>query len=274
MKISWRINDGNVFEKNPIQATELPEGQMYQTMDRLKEVGVDAISFSDGEMFAMNNVGNVLKASSEKGFKTAVTTNARFLTKEKFDKCKKYLNKLTFTLDFENDKDNKQSQTYIQYLTEMIGYINKVEPKMDVEVNTVVCLENMAYLLKMSKELETVKIKNWNLYEFSLIRGRLADNFGKTEAPSVSYKEVIRFLRERSQLPICDFAKDNIQSQAVIVNHKTLKCVYGDKETCLLDDVNRSSLIVLGRAIDSATKVKLKHCNIENNKIKPIEMLY
>ncbi len=278
MKLTIQVLNQTFEEKQKslVRTGKTQEAQIIELLNKLQAVGVSEVNFTGGELFALNKAHDVLKTCSANHMKTAVTTSVDCMTPEKFDLVKSDLNKIIFKLDYENNrKQPYREETYLARLVKMIEHINCVAPGFPIDVKSVVCQENLCYLLGMARELELLHVNQWNLHEYRPLRGNQFEDNSKTTLTADTFQNVVSFLRNRSSLRIEDFPKDRIETKLIVSPNDELRYSVGGKEKIILANLSNQPVRHISKMVSDLTPIgaKLKNCTIKPEKVNPIEIL-
>lgn len=176
-KVCWNItNRCNLTCKHCFRNLIEPELSFknnFKIMKKLKAMGIKRINWSGGEFFLYKDYLRLLKAAKRLKLKCSLTTNALLLNEHIIDKIVKYIDYITFSVEFVDDKENEKfgrGSNYFKNLTHIISYINNKYPNFKIKINTVIMKTNIDKLDDIYKELRKYKIYHWKFMEFCPFR--------------------------------------------------------------------------------------------------------
>jgi len=159
---------------------QLSKHEAFRILDKLKEAGLQKITFAGGEPLLYKWIYEVIVYSKGIGLTTSIITNGSFLTDEFMKKCKGYLDWIGLSIDSLNEetninigRTNKQNPNYF----ELVGKIKMYGFKL--KINTVVNRynehENMQDFIDMAnpsrwKIFDTLKVEGQNDTQFKEIQ--------------------------------------------------------------------------------------------------------
>lgn len=197
-KVCWNVtNRCNINCKHCFRNLIEPELSFKNNliiMKKLKSLGIKRINWSGGEFFLYKDYFKLLKATKRLKLNCSLTTNALLLTPEIIDKIVKYVDYLTFSVEFVSDEDNEKfgrGKSYFENLINTISYINNKYPSFKIKINTVVMQQNIEKLDDIYAELRKYKIYHWKFMEFCPFRTHDKNKIDNMSITLNQFKEVV-----------------------------------------------------------------------------------
>lgn len=173
---------------------ELTYKQNLIILKKLKSLGIKRINWSGGEFFLYKDYLKLLKIAKKLKFKCSLTTNALLLTPKIIDKIIKYIDYITFSIEFVDDEDNEnfgRGKAYIPNLIKTIEYINNKYPHFKIKINTVVMKQNIDKLPDIYLTLKKHKIYHWKFIEFCPFRTQDKDKIDNMSITLNQFEDVV-----------------------------------------------------------------------------------
>lgn len=177
--VSWIIThkcqEGCAYCISPKCSTEIEDEKSHMLIqDKLIKNGVTKIRYIGGEPLLIPHICKLVKDAHERGVNTRISTNARLLTPELFDKIKDYVDSLAFpfeSLDDELNESIRNSKNHKAIIQSRIEMVKKCK-NIGIIINTCVHKENYDKLMELGNYLNNVKVNHWKLRKFAYHSGR------------------------------------------------------------------------------------------------------
>lgn len=182
MKVCWNLT--NICNEDCIYCfRELIEKPRELTdnikiINKLRNLGVDAITFAGGEPLLYPDIITLLEYSKYLGITNKLVTNGTKLNETSIHDILPYVDKLAFSVDSPSQYVNEESgrgKNHYQHIKEVLPYIKANFPHLPIEINSVTTRINYQEVEFMfdtlSSELTKYGIKRWKIIRFSSLRG-------------------------------------------------------------------------------------------------------
>lgn len=178
MKVCWNIT--SKCNKNckycfKFDKKELSLEENKKILDNLIKRNVTSIGWSGGEPFLYKDLKELLKISKENNIVNHVNTNATLLNENNLKENIENIDRLIISLDFINEEENKLyeiGENYYNHVKSILKMIKKINPSIEIQINTVVFKGNIKKLDELYNELLNHDIDYWKLIRFFPIRGK------------------------------------------------------------------------------------------------------
>lgn len=197
------------------------EKSHFEIQDRLIKSGVTKMRYIGGEPLLVPHLSKLVIDAHKRGVDTRISTNARLLTREKFDEIKDYVNSFAFPFESLDDDLNKQirnSNSHRVIVQDRIEMVKKANNSIGVLVNTCVHRENIGKLMELGKYLSEAGVDHWKLRRFVSTSGRGAvPNKDRFEITDEEFFEVVKQLNEAyPQLKISGRMPEKLETRLMI----------------------------------------------------------
>lgn len=205
MKVCWNITsrcNKNCkycfkFSKNDLSLEE-----NIKILKKLYNLGVKRISWTGGEPFLYNGLIDLLKLSKNYGLINYVNTNASVLDYNLLRECINYIDKFIISLDFVNDELNCKygiGENYYCHVKKILLLIKKINPNVEIQINTVVFNGNFNYIDELYNEICKFNIDYWKIIRFFPVRGKAFDRKDDLSITDEEFENVRLRLKEKKQ---------------------------------------------------------------------------
>lgn len=182
MKVCWNLtnlcNENCFYCFRELQEKARPLEDNITIINKLKNIGVERLTYAGGEPLLYKGIDKLMRYSSELGIKNALITNGKCLTPNNLDKYLSYLDKITFSVDSPSEYVNATSgrgKSHYQHIKKLLPYIKDKYPNIIIEVNTVATKENLNEIDFMfealGSEISFYGLKKWKISRFCPLRG-------------------------------------------------------------------------------------------------------
>jgi MoaA/NifB/PqqE/SkfB family radical SAM enzyme len=163
IKIGTVCNNNCTFCLNEERNKEKSLTQIEEEIARAKKAGINNINFTGGEITIRPDFSEILDFAAEKQIRATLQTNGRmFYYKEFCEKTVKIgVTLFLISLHAHNEELNRRlTNTKNAYYQTTEGIRNLVAAGQNVQINTVVCKQNLPYLEEIAKHHIELGIKN------------------------------------------------------------------------------------------------------------------
>ncbi len=264
MKICWNLtNKCNAnckhcfrnFDEEPISFSE-----NVKILEKLEGI-VDSINFSGGEPFLYPNFENLLKKAKRLGFICSITTNGKNLNIQNINSIVKYINKITFSLDYLDDNLNViygRGENYFKHIKELIIYLNNLYPDKIIKINTVAMKTNYAFLDDMYNELQKLNINIWKIMEFCPLRGNFKENYNSFYIEDKIKTKIKSDIEKYNRIHVFFKDKNEVQNQIIISPSGNLSVGNNDNDVIILNDLqNKKKKTIKAVLLDNIKEKKI-----------------
>lgn len=261
MKVCWNItnlcNENCFYCFRELQEKARPFEDNITILNKLKNIGVERITYAGGEPLLYNGIEELFKYGKELGIENALITNGKCLTSSNLDKYLPYLYKITFSIDSPSEYINSTSgrgRGHYEHIKSLLPYIKEKYPNIILEVNTVATKENLNELDFMfealGSEISFYGLKKWKISRFCPLRGYAKQ---REELLSVS-DEVFLDIEKKYAGIIAPFEisvrnQDAIDENLIISPAGSLKKSNYSKEEIIVSDIVTKSSILIAREL-------------------------
>lgn len=202
--ICWNItnqcNDHCSFCYRDTESKPLPLEDNKKILDKIAAEGVTKITFAGGEPLLYPGIETLIQYAKEKGLRTSLTTNGRFLSAERLERIVPYLDWLTMSLDAPNvavQKAMTRAADHYQVVTKVLTYIQEQQLDVKVKINTVVAKVNQEYVVDMVPLMEQYGVTRWKLFQFTPLRGAAEASEDQFSISSEEFAAVEQQVRDK-----------------------------------------------------------------------------
>ena len=227
MKVCWNItskcNRNCKFCFRDKCGGELAYEECVGILDNLQKLDVTKITYAGGEPLLYDSFQAITKESKERGIYNKLVTNGSALNKENVKELLKYIDKIAFSVDSCNDEENYflgRGHNHYSHIKEMIPIINKIYPKIKIEINTVITAQTMCGLEDLYKELydnfDTI-LSRWKLIRFCPFRGMPEEKIKLFQISNDEFNQVKEEYSKKESnfiIAICDI--DEMKNKNVV----------------------------------------------------------
>lgn len=182
MKVCWNLtnicNENCFYCFRELYEKAKPLDDNVKIINKLKNIGVDKITYAGGEPLLYKGLEELLKYSNDLGIENRIITNGKCLNKDNLNKYLPYLSKITFSIDSPSEYVNSQSGRgvdHYKHIKSLLPYIKDNYPNVVLEVNTVATKDNLGEIDFMfealGSEISFYGLKKWKISRFCPLRG-------------------------------------------------------------------------------------------------------
>ena len=193
-KVCWNItarcNQNCKYCHRFLDIKELDFYSNKKILENLIKNGITDITWTGGEALLYPNLIELLKISKENGVKNKLITNGLILSKSKnIEEICNSLDYLTLSIDSIDSNINKQlgrGAEHYNTIKNILDYVN--DKKLSININTVICKNNVDKLGDLGKFLNNYKIDTWKFFKFMPIRETAEKNKEIFEIKNTEFK--------------------------------------------------------------------------------------
>lgn len=224
-KLCWNIthkcnrNCKYCFREEKMNDLSLEEN--IKILYKLIEEGVKKITWSGGEPTEYEGIYELLKLAKENNIYNKFITNTSNFNNESSYNIIKYIDEITFSIDFVDDNMNKEfgrGKNYFLHIQKVIDYVTKNFPDCIFSVNTVVMKANINLLDDIYKEISAFKLKKWKLIQFCSFRGLAKENKELFNVPDEEFVNVLnQFQKVKNDFEIEGHTNNQMENEHIIL---------------------------------------------------------
>lgn len=205
MKVCWNITsrcNQNCKYCFRFCKDELPLDKNLEILNGLIKSKVERISWTGGEPYLYKDFLKLLKVSKEANILNYVNTNACNLKEETLNEQLKNIDRLIISLDFVDDKLNFKygiGEFAYNHINKILSLIKRVEPKIEIQINTVLFRGNLQYIDEIYKELCKHDIDYWKIIRFFPVRGKALEEKNNLTITNEEFQDIVFKYKEKKQ---------------------------------------------------------------------------
>lgn len=169
---------------------QLPKSDAFVILDKLKEAGLQKITFAGGEPLLYKWICEVIEYSKSIGLVTSIITNGSLLTDDLIEKFKGRLDWIGISIDSLNDSTNeligRSNMSKINYY-DLCFKIKEAGFKL--KINTVV--NSFNYYADMNDFIDEVKPSRWKVFQALRVDGQNEKQFNEIKVTDGQYKSFV-----------------------------------------------------------------------------------
>lgn len=247
MKVCWNITsrcNKNCNYCFKFSKKELSLEENKKILNKLKRLGVKRISWSGGEPFLYENLIELLKLSKEYGITNFINTNASVLDYVILKKCINYIDRFIISLDFVDDKLNSKygiGENYYNHIKKILFLIKEINPKVEIQINTVLFSKNFNNIEDVYNELCKYEINYWKIIRFFPIRGKALEEKNELAVTDEIFESIYLKFRDKKQKfkIVIHGLKDMEEKHFIVLSSGELVYSEGSKDIIMNDEFNR-----------------------------------
>ncbi len=251
MKICWNItNRCNLDCKHCFRDKVRQEISLEDNLLILHKIAgfVDEISFSGGEVFLYKDFVELLKEAKKLGKKCSLTTNALLLNQDLIREVMKYLDRITFSLDYACDLDNMnwgRGTGYINHLREVVRTIKSIDYNFPIKLNTVVTSKNKDDLKQIQDFAISCGIQTWQVMRYCPYRQDDSHMVDELEISNAEFEMIRANLKSSDKLNVVVKDIIEIENQFVIAPNGDLVIGQNNKDEVILTKLQNQDIDVI-----------------------------
>lgn len=169
---------------------QLSKEDVFKILDKLKEAGLQKITFAGGEPLLYKWIYEVIEYSKNIGLTTSIITNGSLLTDELIEKFKGKLDWIGISVDSLNDTTNELiGRTYKNKVNYLDLCLKIKEEGFRLKINTVVNSFNKH--TDMNDFIDDVKPERWKVFQALRVEGQNEKQFDEIKVTTEEYKSFI-----------------------------------------------------------------------------------
>ena len=228
-------------------------------LHKLKEAGVNRITFSGGEPLSYDGIFELAAESNRLGIETFIVTNGDYVNENNIELICDLFKRITFSCDSPSSYVNRESgrgadnYEHILYLCHLI---NKVRPGHIVQINSVVTRANYGeqeYMLNaMRNELIMEGVERIKFFQFYAIRGAAKERRYMLSITDEQFEALKKKQETRQEFFNVTFKDIEFLDRDCVISPKgALKESENYEDHILIDDITKVSSEELQNAIDT-----------------------
>ncbi len=205
--ITARCNQNCKYCHRFLNINDLTYDENLNILNNLKNSGITSITWTGGEALLLKDIDDLLKISHEKGIKNKIITNGKLLTKERIDKIYKYLDSITLSIDSVDDDINDslgRGKNHFEEIKEILDYIKEKKYDIKIEINSVVCKNNINSFADLIYFLNDYNIYSWRIFKFMPLREKAVINKESFDVSLSDYSGVVKYIKSNSNIKNID----------------------------------------------------------------------
>ena len=241
-----------------------------EILHKLKDAGVNRITFSGGEPLSYEGVFELAKESNRLGIETFIVTNGDYVNENNIELICDLFKRITFSCDSPSSYVNKESgrgEHNYEHILYLCNLINRLRPGHIVQINSVVTRANYGeqeYMLSaMRNELFLAGVRRIKFFQFYPIRGHSKERKSLLEITDEQFNELKERQLKREEFFDVTFKDIEFLNRDCVVSPKgALKESENYQDITLIDDITKVSSEELQSAIDGhyeKKKVGVRH---------------
>lgn len=168
-------------------ANQLSMDDAFKILDKLKESGLQKITFAGGEPLFYKWIYEVVEYSKQIGLTTSIISNGSLLTDELLEKFKGKLDWIGISVDSLNEITNKLiGRTYKNKVNYFDLCLKIKEARFRLKINTVVNAFN--WYEDLNDFIEDVKPDRWKVFQALRVEGQNEKQFDEIKVSDEEFK--------------------------------------------------------------------------------------
>ena len=261
MKVCWNLtnlcNENCFYCFRELQEKPKTLEDNIAIITKLKNLGVERITYAGGEPLIYKGISELLQYSHELGIENALITNGKNLNVDNLSKYLKYVDRLTFSIDSPSEYVNTLTGRGIEHykhIKEILPYIREKFPNIILEINSVATKDNLRELDFMfeaiGSELAFYGLKKWKISRFCPLRGYAKERkniFNVTEEEFALVEEKYSGLKAPFEISVRN--TDSIDENLIISPAGALKKSSQNEEIVIIDDILTKSQVSISKTL-------------------------
>ena len=257
MKVCWNLTSRcNRNCKFCFRARDLEELSLKDNivvLDNLVKLDVTKITFAGGEPLLYKDFIELTRESKERGIYNKLNTNGSLLTKETIPDYLQYIDKIAFSIDSSNDKENYflgRGSSHYSHIKKIIPIIKKFYPNIKLEINTVITNQTISGIEDLFKslttELEENTINRWKLIRFCAFRNMSEDKINRFQITDEEFKKLSdKYSKKKAYFAINVVDIDEMNVKNIVTQNGILESVINNQTR--YKDLKSANLIYKGK---------------------------
>ncbi|MGN1208072.1 MAG: LysR substrate-binding domain-containing protein [Christensenellales bacterium] len=269
MKLCWNItNKCNANCEHCFRDRNKQEISLENNLIILNKICdfVDEISFSGGEVLLYNDFIDLLRNTYNKKIKCSITTNSLLLTFENLKEIMKYINRITFSLDYLFDDDNEKygrGKNYAEHLKRAISWVKQINSNFPIKINTVLTKRNLSIIPQLYQFIKNNGVQTWQLMRYC--------NFRQANSElEITDEDFIQIKKKYETNDINLLIKDTpeIENQYVISPNGDLSVGRNDEDIVILPCLQNQDKNLIKESLLNDSNINFNALNINLNLYK------
>lgn len=169
---------------------QLSKEDAFIILDKLKQAGLQKITFAGGEPLLYKWIYEVIVYSKSIGLTTSIITNGSLLTDELIEKFKGNLDWMGISVDSLNDETNKLiGRTYKNKVNYLDLCLKIKDAGFKLKINTVV--NSFNWYSDLNDFIDDVKPERWKVFQALRVEGQNDSQFDEIKVTDEQYKSFI-----------------------------------------------------------------------------------
>ena len=213
-------------------------------MDKLKELGVNKITFAGGEPLRYPDLVDLLVRAKELGITVSLITNGALLNESNID-ILRFVDKLTFSIDSSVAYQNREigrGEKHYEHIKEIMPMIRYYYPNLAIEINSVAFKYNYRQLDFLYDDILSdfgqYNLNKWKISRFCPLRGRAKEReymYSLTDEEFDRIKHTYEGNNGYFDVSVRD--TDQINANIIVSPKGSLKVARDNKEYTIIEDL-------------------------------------
>lgn len=170
--------------------SQLSKEESFSILDKLKEAGLEKITFAGGEPLLYKWIEEVIAYSKEIGLTTSIITNGSLLTDELLEKFENKLDWIGVSIDSLNEETNRKIGRVSKNKVDYIKLIEKIKAHgFKLKINTVVNKYNEGESIQ--EFIDEVNPLRWKIFDTLKVNGQNDKQFEEIRTSSKGFESFI-----------------------------------------------------------------------------------
>ena len=261
MKVCWNLtnlcNENCFYCFRELKEKPLALEDNIAILSKLKNIGVEQITFAGGEPLVYKGLIDLLAYSHELGITNFLITNGKNLNAENLSMYLENVDKLTFSIDSPSEYVNSltgRGIDHYKHIRSLLPLIKEQFPNIILEINSVATKDNLKELDFMfeaiGSEMVFYGIKKWKISRFCPLRGYAKE---RKNILNVTEEEFEKIEQDYSGL-VAPFEisvrnTDSIEENIIISPAGSLKKCSNSEEYVLVNDILKTSSVAIKKTL-------------------------
>lgn len=218
--ITTRCNQNCGYCHRFLNVSELSYEDNQKILHNLIEAGVTDITWTGGEAMLYLKIKELVQESHNRGIRNKLITNGEILANSNMD-ILEALDSLTLSIDSTDKMINKKigrGENHFNNIKFILDYVNKNNPKLKININTVVNQLNYNDVMNLNKFLNMYQIDTWRVFRFMPLRETAQKNQKEFEISDEQFSTIKEKIMLNSKIGTVEYREvEDMENKYVLL---------------------------------------------------------